>query len=149
MAVFFLDASALVKRYAQEVGTPWVQALTVPAAGHSLFIVRITLAETVAALTRKERGGFLTPQNAATALADFHYDFGRQYLIVEVSAPLVNYAASLARAHGLRGYDAVQLAAALEVHGQDPSLTFVSGDGGLNAAAVAQGLSVDDPNSHP
>ena len=69
MAAFFLDASALVKRYAQEVGTPWVQALAAPAAGHSLFIVRITLAETVAALTGKERGGFLTSQNAATALA--------------------------------------------------------------------------------
>jgi uncharacterized protein len=149
VALFFLDASAVVKRYAQEVGTAWVQALTAPLAGHSLVVVRITLAETVAALTRKERGGFLTPQNAATALADFHYDFGRQYLVVEVSVPLVNYAASLARTHALRGYDAVQLAAALEVHGQDPSLTFISGDGGLNAAATAEGLLVDDPNSHP
>jgi hypothetical protein len=27
--VYFLDTSTVVKRYAQEVGTPWVQALVV------------------------------------------------------------------------------------------------------------------------
>jgi uncharacterized protein len=58
-------------------------------------------------------------------------------------------AASLARRHGLRGYDAVQLAAALEVHANVPSLTLLSADANLNSAATAEGLSVDDHNSHP
>ncbi|MGO9469479.1 MAG: hypothetical protein ACLQIB_44780 [Isosphaeraceae bacterium] len=49
----------------------------------------------------------------------------------------------------MRGYDAVQLAAALQVHSQIPSLTLLSADADLNAAAVAEGLSVDDPNNHP
>jgi uncharacterized protein len=80
----------------------WVQALSEPAAGHSLIIVRITLAETVAAITRRERGGTITPKDVATALADFQLDFARQYFIIEVSAPLVDLAASLARKHGLR-----------------------------------------------
>ena len=149
MAVYFLDTSAVVKRYIQETGTAWVQALTAPAAGHSLFLVRITLVETVAAVTRRQRGGQISTQDAATALADFHYDFGRQYVIVEVSAPLVGYAASLARSHALRGYDAVQLAAALEIHSRAPSLTLLSADAELNAAATAEGLAVDDPNLHP
>jgi integrase len=52
MAAYFLDTSTVVKRYAQEVGTPWVQALADPTAGHLLAVVRITLAETVAAVTR-------------------------------------------------------------------------------------------------
>ena len=149
MAAYFLDTSTVLKRYVQETGTAWVQALAAPSAGHSLFVVRITLAETVAAITRRERGGSITPQDAATAVADFQLDFARQYLVVEVSAGLVAQAATLARKHALRGYDAVQLAAALEIHATDPSLTLLSADAELNTAAMAEGFLVDDPNSHP
>lgn len=149
MAAYFLDTSAVVKRYAQEMGTAWVQSIADPTVGHLLAVVRITLAETVAALTRKERGGLVTPHAAVTALSDFDVDFANQYVIVEVSPGLVGQAATLARKHALRGYDAVQLAAALEVHRQIPSLTLVSADTELNTAAVAEGLLVDDPNSHP
>jgi len=147
VAAFFLDTSTVLKRYVQETGTAWVQALAAPAVGHSLFVVRITLAETVAAITRRERGGSISPQDAATALADFQLDFARQYRVVEVSAGLVAQAATLARRHGLRGYDAVQLAAVLEIHATatDPWLTLLSADLELNTAAIAEGLTVDDP----
>ncbi len=149
MAAYFLDTSTVLKRYVQETGTAWVQALAAPSARHSLFVVRITLAESVAAITRRERGGSITSQDAATAVADFQLDFARQYRVVEVSAGLVAQAATLARRHALRGYDAVQLAAAVEVHLLIPSLTLLSADADLNAAAAAEGLLVDDPNSHP
>ena len=149
MAAYFLDTSTVLKRYVQETGTAWVQALAAPTVRHSLFVVRITLAETVAAITRRERGGSITPQDAATAVADFQLDFALQYRLVEVSAGLVAQAATLARRHGLRGYDAVQLAAVLEIHATDPSVTLLSADAELNTAALAEGLSVDDPNSHP
>lgn len=149
MAAYFLDTSTVVKRYAREAGTPWVQALAAPAAGHLLAVVRITLAELVSAVTRKERGGLLTTHAAITALNDFRVDFVTQYVVVKVSAGLVDHAATLVRAYALRGYDAVQLAAALEVRSHIPSLTLLSADVNLNAAATAEGLSVDDPNSHP
>lgn len=149
MAAFFLDTSTVLKRYVLETGTAWVQALVAPSARHSLFIVRITQAETIAAITRRERGGTITPRDAATAMADFQLDFARQYRIVEVSAGLVAQATAMARKHALRGYDAVQLAAVLEIHVTDPSLTLLSADIELNAAAQDEGLSVDDPNSHP
>jgi uncharacterized protein len=149
VAAYFLDTSTVVKRYARETGTAWVQALAAPAAGHALFLVRITQAELVAAVTRQERGGKIAPADAATALADFQHDFAHQYFLIEVSVALVARAAALARTHALRGYDAVQLAAALEVHAQAPSLTLLSADAGLNAAAAAEGLLVDDPNNHP
>ena len=71
MAAYFLDTSTVVKRYVREIGTSWVQALAAPAAGHSLIVVRITLAETVAAVTRRERTGHTSPQEAARALGDF------------------------------------------------------------------------------
>ena len=75
MAAFFLDTSTVLKRYVQETGTAWVQALAAPNVRHSLFVVRITLAETVAAITRRERGGSIMPQDAATAVADFQLEF--------------------------------------------------------------------------
>jgi predicted nucleic acid-binding protein len=149
VAADFLDTSAVVKRYLLESGSAWVQALTDPVVGHSHFLVRIALAEIVSAVTRREKGGSITLANAATALADFRHDFDRQYLIVEVSTTLVDRAARMARKHALRGYDAVQLAAALEVQSFEPSLVFVSADRDLNAGAMAEGLPLENPNDHP
>ena len=59
----------------------------------------------------------------------------------------------LAEKYALRGYDAVQLAAALEVHNERLAFdlsapTLISSDHALNDAAIAQGLTVDDPNLH-
>jgi predicted nucleic acid-binding protein len=149
VAIYFLDTSAAVKRYLLETGTAWVQALTAPAAGNILCLARITRAETIAAITRRERGGHIAPADAATALADFDQDFAQQYLIIRMSDALIDHAAVLARTHGLRGYDAVQLAAALEVWSHIPTTVLISGDGDLNAAAAAEGMAVDDPNTHP
>jgi hypothetical protein len=63
--------------------------------------------------------------------------------------PRIVQAAFLARSHALRGYDAVQLAAAIEIHATDPSVTLLSANAELNTAALALGLLVDDPNNHP
>ena len=93
--------------------------------------------------------GRITPANAATALRDFDHDFAQQYLTISMSDALIDKAAVLARTHGLRGYDAVQLATALEVWAQIATIVLISSDGDLNAAAIAEGMPVDDPNAHP
>ncbi|MBI2301232.1 MAG: nucleic acid-binding protein, partial [Armatimonadetes bacterium] len=54
----------------------------------------------------------------------------------------------------LRGYDAVQLASALSLQQRLPAAgaaldLFVSADADLNRAAVAAGLTVEDPDQHP
>jgi predicted nucleic acid-binding protein len=53
--------------------------------------------------------------------------------------------------HGLRGYDAVQLASAILLHRRRqqlglPPLIFVSADEDLLAAAQAEGLVTENPN---
>jgi uncharacterized protein len=149
VAAYFLDTSTVVKRYVLETGTPWVQTLADPAAGHFLFVARITDVEMTAALARRLRLGSLTPAEAGRALAAFRQDFAQEYRIVEIAIPLLQQASQLADRHVLRAYDAVQLAAALEIHSADPSLTLLSADTELNAAAMAEGLTVDDPNTHP
>jgi hypothetical protein len=54
----------------------------------------------------------------------------------------------------LSAYDAVQLAAALEVRQQRSKIgfgpmTLISADHALNDATTAEGLNVGDPNLHP
>ena len=154
MAVCFLETSALVKRYVQETGTRWVDSLFAPAAGHFLCIAQIAGVETVAAVTLRARRGAMTPGDAATALTSFRLDFARDFYQVPVDRAIISRAMDLAEAHGLRGYDAVQLATALQLEVQavrtgQGHLVFISADNALNAAAAAEGLAVDNPNAHP
>ena len=56
---------------------------------------------------------------------------------------------TLAETHGLRGYDAIQLAAAIEVGRRYvasglPPIIFVCADSALNAVAAVEGLIVED-----
>jgi len=62
------------------------------------------------------------------------------YTIVEVSPALVLRAGQLAEEHALRGYDAVQLAAALDARPVASEYVFASFDLRLNAAAAREGL---------
>jgi predicted nucleic acid-binding protein len=155
MAVFLLDSSAVVKRYLTETGTAWVNALVHPAAKNRIFLVRIAGAEVVSAITRKSRGGGLSGSLASAALAQFRAEFGSPafYNLIEVDATLITGAMRLASLHGLRGYDAVQLAGASEVHQVSRAarvqMSLISADAELNAAAAAEGLQVDNPNHHP
>jgi uncharacterized protein len=110
VAALIFDASAIVKRYLKETGSGWIHGLAVPAAGHELFLTRIARVEIVAAVIRRGRGNVI-PVAAATALiAQFRHDAAHQYNILEVTPALLADAEQMAEAHGLRGYDAVQLA---------------------------------------
>ena len=76
------------------------------------------------------------------------------YLTVEITLVLYSAAMKLATKHALRGYDAVQLAAALEANDESltnglPLLILVSADTKLNTAAQAEGLVVQNPNNYP
>ena len=154
MTVYFFDTSGIVKRYVAETGTAWIISLTSPQAGNTLYLAEITPVEVVAAITRRGRGGGLSPADEATALTEFHNDYPAQYLPVIITPALLAEAMRLAEKHGLRGYDAVQLASALEIHTQHiavglPPVTLVAADKELIAAATAEGLTVENPNNHP
>ena len=153
MAVYFIDSSALVKRYVIETGTAFVTDITDPAAGHHTYVARITGVEVIAALARRGRGGDVSADALAAALDQFRREFATQYRIVEMTSALLSDAMRLAETRALRGYDAVQLAAALRVNTECVALglssTLVSADGDLNTAAMTEGLTVEDPNAHP
>ena len=153
MAVYYLDTSALVKRYAQERGTAWMLSLTDLTAKHDLYTVRVTGPEMIAALFRKARTGEVSPDEVRRSAENFRVDWQQQYQIVEVTALVADRAMELAEKYGLRGYDAVHLPSALalqqtreamELH----SLIFVSADAQQRETAAAESLPVEDPNQH-
>jgi uncharacterized protein len=152
VASYFLDSSAIVKRYLTEVGSGWVRSITDPFVGNDIYLARITGAEVVSALVRQNPPP--PPPLLTRNLADFKNDFQSQFQLISVNSAVVIRAMAFAEAHRLRGYDAVQLAAAVEWHHVGKGiglllLTFVSADTHLNAAAAKEGLTVDNPLSHP
>jgi uncharacterized protein len=154
VAAFIFDASAIVKRYLKETGSRWIHGLADPAAAHELFLTRIARVEIVAAVTRRGRGNVIRVAAATALIAQFRHDAAHQYNILEVTPTLLADAERLAVAHGLRGYDAVQLAVSLALHRTRataglPPRTFNCADQELNAAATAEGLAVDNPALHP
>ncbi len=154
MAHYYLDSSALVKRYVVEHGTVWIDNLCDVGSGHEVYTVRVSGAEIVAALFRRARVGALSLSDAQAETAQFKVDLTNDYQIVEVTESLVDAAMTLAERYGLRGYDAIQLAAALELQAARTAsglsfLTFVCADTDLNTAAATEGLAVENPNVYP
>ena len=154
MAGYFVDSSALVKRYVQEAGTGWVRRLTRRNAHAPIYLARITAVEVTAAVARRRKGRKLTAAKASSILHRFRKHLSGRYTVIEITPAVFSDAMRMANTHSLRAYDAVQLAAALEIHRQRKDAGFgpvllVSSDRELNTAATAEGLTVDDPTTHP
>ena len=153
MPVYFFDSSGLVKNYIAEQGSSWIKTLVDPLVGNTLYAAEITGAELVSAIIRRQRRGAATPADAAAALAAFRADFRQAFFRLDITPGLVATAMDLAETHGLRGYDSVQLAAALALRDLClasglPAPILIAADAELNTAATAEGLVVDNPNGH-
>ena len=154
VTAYFVDSSALVKRYVIETGTAWVRGLTRHRPATVIYIAHITAVEVTCAIARRRKGHTLTSTRASSILRRFRQHLAARYTVVEVTPDLLDEAMRLGNAHSLRAYDAVQLAVALEVHRSHQADGFapvplISADQALNDAATTEGLTVDDPNHHP
>lgn len=153
MGDYFLDSSAIVKRYVNEVGSSFVNELFDSDEVGVIFIAEIARVEVASAFARLEKGKTLAPQDAATGRAALSKDVSDTFDTVSITSRLVTHAVDLATRYALRGYDAVQLAAALATNSRLAAaapgvLTFVSADNNLNEASLAEGLTVENPNDH-
>jgi hypothetical protein len=79
---YFLDSSALLKRYVPEVGTVWMQAITDPQNQHLLIVAHITWVEICSAVTRRQREGSISSNQANQILTAFRVHWNTQYFIV-------------------------------------------------------------------
>jgi predicted nucleic acid-binding protein len=134
----FADTSAVVKLYADEPGHGRIRAL------EAMYVSQLCRIEAPAAVWRKNRMGEIDAETAAVLVAAFEHDFfvGTGALApVAVDAAALDKAAALAAVHGLRAYDAVQLACALRARMVDPACqTMAVFDRDLRDAAAKEGF---------
>lgn len=137
----FADSSALVKLYADEPGHESVRELP------WFVVAALARVEVPAALWRKQRMGQLDAGSVRVLVAAFEADwFGSEegparFVPVSTTAEVLDEAARLCAVHGLRAYDAVQLAVALAARATEPSCeTMAAFDGQLRGAAAAEGF---------
>ena len=107
--ILYLDASSLVKRYVTEPGSAQVsEAISKAEVVGTALICRVEIA---AALAKAVRVDALTQEEASASLQVFREEWP-DLVRVQVTEMVVARADTFAWEHGLRGYDAVHLAAA-------------------------------------
>jgi uncharacterized protein len=153
MAIYFLDSSAVVKRYFPEHGHIWITALCDAAQRNTLYIAQPALVEVVAALCRRERERSITLAERDALITLFRQDSKESYNIWPATTDLYTAAGDLCRSHRLRAYDAVQLACLLALRqtmlvNQALPPIFVCADVGLLDIAGVEGLQVENPNNY-
>jgi predicted nucleic acid-binding protein len=153
VATYFLDSSAIAKRYVAELGTAWTISLTDVGSHNVCWLAAVTRVEAVAALYRRHRMGHIGVVDTQRAAAFLH-EVAVAFRVVATDSAILDAALRLIGVHPIRAYDAVQLATALRLGAEYASAglappVFVSADQALNRAATAEGLVVEDPTAHP
>lgn len=131
-----------MKLYADEPGQEQVRELAAP-----LVISALARVEVIAAIWRKHRAGELDIDDSLTLIRAFRADCAEtpdgpaRFVAVAVAEPVLDRAADMAGQHGLRAYDAVQLASALVARDVDARCDAIASfDHELTEAAIAEGF---------
>ena len=131
--MIYLDTTALVKLLVEEEFSEDVRSA---AGGRSVRTVSIAYVETLSALARKND---LSDEERLSATREFLSCWHRFRAVPTDS--ILESAGILARAHQLRGFDAVHLAAARDL-GAPSSITFAVYDADLARAARKEGFQI-------
>lgn len=145
MSVLYVDASALVKRYAEEPGTDAVLSLLTTA--NRIFTSKIAYVELLMTFSRKLAEGTVSEQQFSELHRRVDQDW-YSWILIEVSDEILEIVKKRVVKHSIRALDAIHLSSALlarKLVGK--KLTFVCSDQKLLEAAKAQGLIVYDPTT--
>ena len=141
--IYYLDTSALVKRYYAEKGSDWIHDLFRPE--NLLVVSKVAYAELIAALGRKRREGEITEESFIRTVQSFQQEW-TELLVVEVTDAVFVDLLSVVRRHSLRGFDAIHLCTALWFRKRmKTEVIFVCSDRSLLGAAEKEKLDVCDP----
>ncbi len=136
--ITYFDTSVLIKLFIEEPGSE--HAAMIWEASDVVASATLLVVEARAALAAAARAGRLTGaqhRSAKSALAERVTELA----LVQVTEELIASAATLAEDEGLRGDDAVHLAAALEIE----AAVLTSADDALCDAGARQGMYVANP----
>lgn len=112
-----------------------------------LVVSAIARVEVPAAISRKHRSGAVSADDAAVLIADIEADYygtdtePSRFAVMGVDDVLLAGAARICSVHGLRAYDAVQMASAMAARTAEPGCTSLAAfDTDLRAAAFLEGF---------
>lgn len=140
MSVYYIESSALFKRYHTERGSEFMDELFAGQREAERFITSyLTVVELEATAARALRGTRITPAAYAALLGRLLEDMEQRLLLQPIANDVVDEAVRWTRRHGLRGGDAVHFAAGMLARRATSDLTvYVTSDSELLAAARAE-----------
>ena len=148
MPVFYLDTSALVKRYVQEKGSEVLDELFDRLQDTDfLTISLLAVVELKSVFKRLVKGRILRETQMAVLLSEFSSDQAAISEVVEVDTRLLEEAALILDRHSLKAGDAIHLACILRLKGVAPAADVIvfTSDGELSVACMAEGFEVLNP----
>lgn len=141
MILYYLDASAWVKRYYQEDGTTWVQELFTH--NQTIACASLGMIEVMATLSRKCKAKEITLSQFKQKARELEDDWER-FIKIQMTYEVVHAAKELTKKLSLRGSDAVHLSSALSLQKRftekDDQLVMVASDYELKGAAESYGF---------
>lgn len=150
---FFVDGSALAKRYVTEPGTALLDYLFDHVPPERLVVLNVGFAEVVSVLVRRKNAGILSSPSFAQTLLEIGREIIQSANLhkIEPTNALVIAALSHIQNHSVNSTDAIVLHAALGIartirtHGDD--LVLAASDQRLLRAAQAEGLLTFNPET--
>ncbi|MCX9013038.1 MAG: type II toxin-antitoxin system VapC family toxin [Candidatus Methanoperedens sp.] len=144
MKFYFLDTSALVKRYHAEKGTNVIDRIF-SEEDKAIVISSICITEMVSALNRKKEEKVISKEDLDVALSKFFHDAIKDFLILELDDGHIKDSIVLVLKRSLRTLDALQLAVAIGLKELKP--IFVCADKKLASVAEKEGIEAINPEA--
>ena len=150
---FYLDASALVKRYLVETGSPLVSALFQGASPERMMALLIGAGEVLSVLTRRRNAGQISHASYARSVVQLETEVirSRAFTLLTAADPMVHASFPLIERHAINSNDALVLRSALDealtLRAAGDDLVLLAADARLLRAASAEGLAVFSPES--
>jgi predicted nucleic acid-binding protein len=147
MIYHYLDASAWVKRYAQEIGTVWIQNFF--SQNPAIVSATLGLVEVTATFSRKHHGRQITADQLHQILQYTQTDWAN-FIQIQLAEVVMQQAVQFTTQLALRGADAIHLAAAALYQSSldaSDSLILITADRELKTAAQQIGIVVIDPEA--
>ena len=149
MAAYFLDTSALLKRYHPEAGTQRVDRIF-QESNRQVSISRLTAVEITSASSIKVRTGSIKREDANLAVRSFRADISAAtFNVIQLSQTEFGLAEWLIDKYAfdrkLRTLDALQLAVAISLRRRNLVDRFVAADKILCDVARREGFSILNP----
>jgi len=150
---FYLDASALAKRYVPESGSLLLDHLLTSVPANRLYLFNVGMGEVVSLLVRKRNAGLISTARLSQALADFDTEIVKATAVRKLIADdaLVETSFALIQTHSINATDAIILRSAMNtannLRATGDDLVLVASDLRLLRAAQTEGLAIFNPET--